>query len=1226
MNKRNLLFVMSFLISLLSVKAQDELLVEDFELGALPTGWTTIQEPTAGGHWRVSDYAPLTGTYNLYIDEKKSSAVGDYDPIKEEYVITPAISLPGDKDYGVKFLWQAQSIGVLEKSSYNFRVSVSEDNGSTWTQVWAASDKESLEKSGVVYPWKNWSKNTSTVSLKDYKGKTVKIAFIYNLMIPDLGNMVKLDDISIIPYTAIENPIAGGSTSYRFENAYIGVKEKSAQPLFITNQGIGQLKVLSIEGLSGTDFSTDLKPENVSLTMQQTYFFNVYFTPTITGAASATMTIKTNGGDVVIALSGTKKGLPTGYTLESFEGTEFPPTGWTNTEWVRSTASRSGDYAVSASFSNLATLTSPRLTLPGGNHDITFDYAVVLGEEVTESPENDFYVEFSRNGGATWTKIWTCTDYSDLPYTRLTVKTGLIGASDNCYIRFVYKIDGALSYETICSSIYVDNVVLPPLYGSNLKPVPVTNPVPASGSVDQFVNNLKLSWRSTLHVDGYKLFVGKDQNNPTSVVNGETLSKDAISYVLNGLEYNTTYYWKVVPFNAQGDADGVQTWSFTTMEDMSISTFPYFNGFEDGTFPPVGWLTEQVGSRGWSTSDIRPYDGKYSITVFAHQNGGYAILQSPEIVVPSDKDLQISFVWGNSSPVNLTKSANDNEVLNGDSVYFEVSKAGSDWKTLAICSQESGERKWVKQKVLLSDYKGERITVRWRYNCYNAVKSSAGALDNIEISLVSNVGVPVISYTEWVAGVVERKTSWNASILNYKQSKYSGEIFTLANEGEYDLEVKSAKFDTDFFTATGVNANTVIQANKEIKFGINFNAVREQAVIEDTLRIEFVDGQIVKFPVEGSAMGQYTYCYTFDDLTAFTTQIADFKTVDQDGFATVNFSGLFFPGKGSAMAYKVINWKEADWRNVYPRSGNQVLAAFGADETSTSPTKEVIDWLITKKVTPMDNAKLRFYAKSYAADDIWTASKLTVLVSTTTDSPASFTEVPAFTNVEIPAYADDREFMECTIDLSQYKDQDIYVAIRHNVKGGLALFIDDLYLENFKFTAPGNRAPDFLTTPPAASIEVGQTYTYDFTVTDPDNDALTIVVKGLPSWLTYTPRANGGILTGVPTQSGDFYIRIEANDGEFTTPQEVDIKVLPGSSISNTDADNAIKVYPNPVTSVLYIDAEQVGKVSLTDIAGKEVFAGENTTEINVANLPSGIYLLKVYSDNNIYTTKVIKK
>ena len=1223
MKKKNLLLCL-ITFCFFSAKAQT-LLTENAETGVFPpTGWTTIETPEARGHWTTAiGQSALNGNFSFYIDELPPMTDGggarQPDPQKKEFLITPAITLPAGENYGVRFLWQGQSIGILDRAGYDFKIAVSEDNGTSWDYIWSAANKEDLEASGIKYPWPSWSRCTSTVSLKDYKGKTVKIAFVYELMIPEYGNMIKLDDISVIPHNPIETPIVTGSTAHVFGGSYIGVKHKSATPLYLSNQGVGELKITAIEGLAGTDFSTDLDPANVSITSQDSYLFNVYFTPTETGGASTTMTIKTNGGDHNITLSGSKIGLDPGYTVESFDGVQFPPAGWAASNWNRTTRSNSGEYAVTAAFTNLATLTSPRLSLPAGNHPITFDYQVIVGEETGYYPENDFYVELTRNGGTTWSRIWISDDYEDLLYTRKTIQTGnALSASENCYIRWVSRVEGAIDFESVLSNIYIDNVVLPPLYGANSKPGTVNNHTPASDAVDQYINELLLSWGAVIHAEGYKLYLGTNASNPNSVLNGITLGKEELRYEVDGLTNNTIYYWKVVPFNAQGDAENVETWAFKTMEDKSISTFPYFNGFEDDVYPPVGWTSTTNSGRGWDRMGSYAYDGNYSLSVFVLDPNGYAILQAPDIVVPATNDIQISFVWGNALPAGLTRSSNSMETIDGDSIYFEVKTPGTAWTTLAFCSQESGSYQWVKQRVSLADYKGQRISVRWRYHAVNISRANRAALDNVEITYASESGVPVISFKEWNAGSIEVRTKWNAGILNFKETKSSGEIFILDNEGNADLEVESTSFDTPFFQATNLPAGTVIAVDATHKFGIGFTALSEQVEIKDTLRIQFVDGQVAKFAIEGSALPQNTRCYTFDNMEAFTTQIPDFKTIDVDAAATVPFMGIFFPGKGSAMAYQVLNWEEADWRNIYPRSGKQVLAAYGADNENT----EVQDWLISKRLTVLDNAKVRFYAKSYASNDMWNASKLSVLVSTTTDAQASFVEIPAFTNVEIPAYADDAQFMECSVDLSAYSGQQIYVAIRHKVSGGLALFIDDLYFENFQFAAPGNQAPVFLTTPPTNAV-LNAPYIYNFSVTDPDSDVLTITVKGKPTWLNYTPGTNSGTLSGTPTVAENYFVVIEVTDGEFTISQQVEID-LTGTGINIPTTDKVV-VYPNPVTSRLHI-ATVNEKVVLTDLAGKQVLVENNATELAVDALTEGIYILKIYAEDNIYTTKIIKK
>lgn len=71
---------------------------------------------------------------------------------------------------------------------------------------------------------------------------------------------------------------------------------------------------------------------------------------------------------------------------------------------------------------------------------------------------------------------------------------------------------------------------------------------------------------------------------------------------------------------------------------------------------------------------------------------------------------------------------------------------------------------------------------------------------------------------------------------------------------------------------------------------------------------------------------------------------------------------------------------------------------------------------------------------------------------------------------------------------------------------------------------------------------------------------------------------------------------------------------------------NRVKVYPNPVVSVLNIEAEVV-TARLFSLSGQEVVSVANSSEINVADVPAGIYVLNVVTaDGEVLNEKVIKK
>jgi xyloglucan-specific exo-beta-1,4-glucanase len=69
-----------------------------------------------------------------------------------------------------------------------------------------------------------------------------------------------------------------------------------------------------------------------------------------------------------------------------------------------------------------------------------------------------------------------------------------------------------------------------------------------------------------------------------------------------------------------------------------------------------------------------------------------------------------------------------------------------------------------------------------------------------------------------------------------------------------------------------------------------------------------------------------------------------------------------------------------------------------------------------------------------------------------------------------------------------------------------------------------------------------------------------------------------------------------------------------------------VLVYPNPVVDVVHIDSKNLKSAVLYDMNGKKLMES-NKTEINVSQLPKGVYVLKIItSDNSVVSKKIIKK
>ncbi|MBQ0111971.1 MAG: T9SS type A sorting domain-containing protein, partial [Bacteroidales bacterium] len=88
------------------------------------------------------------------------------------------------------------------------------------------------------------------------------------------------------------------------------------------------------------------------------------------------------------------------------------------------------------------------------------------------------------------------------------------------------------------------------------------------------------------------------------------------------------------------------------------------------------------------------------------------------------------------------------------------------------------------------------------------------------------------------------------------------------------------------------------------------------------------------------------------------------------------------------------------------------------------------------------------------------------------------------------------------------------------------------------------------------------------------------------------------------------------------------------SSLENISRDVTLKLYPNPTQDnvVLNLDGiEKDSKIFLTDIQGRRIReyilkAEEKTLRIDMQDLESGAYYLRIVSDNFQRTEKIIKK
>ena len=72
-----------------------------------------------------------------------------------------------------------------------------------------------------------------------------------------------------------------------------------------------------------------------------------------------------------------------------------------------------------------------------------------------------------------------------------------------------------------------------------------------------------------------------------------------------------------------------------------------------------------------------------------------------------------------------------------------------------------------------------------------------------------------------------------------------------------------------------------------------------------------------------------------------------------------------------------------------------------------------------------------------------------------------------------------------------------------------------------------------------------------------------------------------------------------------------------GTMVNNTTSDISVRVYPNPATSMLNIEAPVVVNVTVVSPDGKVVMEQKQATSLNVSQLADGLYMIMIYDENN---------
>ncbi len=128
----------------------------------------------------------------------------------------------------------------------------------------------------------------------------------------------------------------------------------------------------------------------------------------------------------------------------------------------------------------------------------------------------------------------------------------------------------------------------------------------------------------------------------------------------------------------------------------------------------------------------------------------------------------------------------------------------------------------------------------------------------------------------------------------------------------------------------------------------------------------------------------------------------------------------------------------------------------------------------------------------------------------------------------------------------------------------------------------------------------------------PNNELNTVQTFALYHWIRNNQPITGGDAlrsTYHPTSNGAYSVMVTDSNGCTSTSTIVFVNSV---GIKNTPAGAKVKIYPNPTTGVLHVDAPVKVNLVIRDITGKAVVHADDATELNIENLADGMYLLYI--------------
>ncbi len=515
-------------------------LIIDFEYpnAALPPNWIVEEGGTNSG--MASWHGAYNNAGNGHNNSNGFLSISlNYSEPKDSWFISEPLPLNADKLYKITFYYQTLAQGAYEymEVKYGNEQSIA----GMQTQIW---DNQYINSPG-------WKKGVCFIN-PDSDGDYYLSWHAYSE--PAEFNLM-LDDITI---EELDNGPGAYTQPYTKTLPITAVNDSSDFSLQIKNQGSGNLELISahypqfIEGPQTFSIADSQIVDFKFKPLNQTVFFD-------------TITLETNGGnlDIPVFSNSAKTVYPINSILTMNDHFTVIDNDNNSYTWQMYTQDRTfeGEYAFQVQ----------------ENYDETGYDDWLITEPVYVLPDDIFtFIAHSRDGFSGPGQIEIL----------LSTSAGNTVNDFDVTIEPVFYINGhwtgysfdlseyagqivTLAIHSTSSSAWTmahffDNIGMP----ANENPIYCTSiQYPQNGQTGVPVDTT-LYWNEQENANDYYLFLGTD-NPPTNLLNGVSCG-DITNYNISDLDFQTTYYWQVIPFYENFQAQDCDINSFTTEQNIDI--------------------------------------------------------------------------------------------------------------------------------------------------------------------------------------------------------------------------------------------------------------------------------------------------------------------------------------------------------------------------------------------------------------------------------------------------------------------------------------------------------------------------------------------------------------------------------------------------------------------------------------------------------------------------------